>query len=228
MIREHGERANQIVQHMLSMGRDSGGRQPTDINALLDEHVRLAYHSARASDDSFQLDIVEDLDPAVGSLDVVTQDVGRVFLNLVSNACQATAERRRAEEAADAADPGREGSEGGAYEPSLTLVTRRSEEGVEIRIRDNGSGIPPEIIDDIFNPFFTTKPPDQGTGLGLALSSDIVRQHGGHIRVESEPGAFTEMIVTLPSEPPAEAAGDAVEDEADSGWEQAEESPLPS
>ena len=193
LIREHGERANQIVQHMLSMGRDSGGRQPTDINALLDEHVRLAYHSARASDDSFQLDIVQDFDPAVGSLDVVTQDVGRVFLNLVSNACQATAERRRAEEAADAADPGPDGSGGVAYEPTLTLVTRRSEEGVEIRIRDNGSGIPPEIIDDIFNPFFTTKPPDQGTGLGLALSSDIVRQHGGEIRVESEVGVFTEM-----------------------------------
>ena len=213
---------------MLSMGRDSGGRQPTDINALLDEHVRLAYHSARASDEGFQLDIVQDFDSAVGSLDVVTQDVGRVFLNLVSNACQATAERRRAEEAADAADPGREGSEGGTYEPSLTLVTRRSEEGVEIRIRDNGSGIPPDIIDDIFNPFFTTKPPDQGTGLGLALSSDIVRQHGGEIRVESEVGVFTEMIVTLAAQPPQQTEDDATEGEAELEDEHPKESPLPS
>ena len=169
--------------------------------------MRLAYHSARASDDSFQLDIVQDFDPAVGSLDVVSQDVGRVFLNLVGNACQATAERRR-----DAEDSGE-----GAYEPTLTLVTRRSEDGIEIRVRDNGSGIPQDIIDDIFNPFFTTKPPDQGTGLGLALSSDIVRQHGGHIRVESEPGAFTEMIVTLPAEPPPLPDDDATGDEAASG-----------
>ena len=228
LIREHGERANQIVQHMLSMGRDSGGRQPTDINALLDEHVRLAYHSARASDESFQLDIVQDFDPAVGSLDVVTQDVGRVFLNLVGNACQATAERQRAEEAADAADTGPDGSEGSAYEPTLALVTRRSEEGIEIRIRDNGSGIPPDIIDDIFNPFFTTKPPDQGTGLGLALSSDIVRQHGGEIRVESEPGAFTEFIVKLPVQPPQQTEDDAAEDEAELEDEHPKESPLPS
>ena len=227
-IREHGERANQIVQHMLSMGQGSGGRQPTDINALLDEHVRLAYHSARASDPDFQLDIVEDFDPAVGSLDVISQDVGRVFLNLVSNACQATVEKQRAAEAAEGADPGPDGSGEGAYEPSLTLVTRRSEEGVEIRIRDNGSGVPPDIIDKIFNPFFTTKPPDQGTGLGLALSSDIVRQHGGEIRVESEPGLFTEMVVALPAEPPPETAEDAVEDESDFEDEHAEESPAPS
>ena len=156
--------------------------------------------------------------------------MGRVFLNLVSNACQATAERRRAEEAADAADPGREGSEGATYEPTLTLVTRRSEEGVEIRIRDNGSGIPPEIIDDIFNPFFTTKPPDQGTGLGLALSSDIVRQHGGEIRVESEVGVFTEMIVTLAAQPPqqTEDGRRCGRDEAEFRDEHPKESPLPS
>ena len=229
LIREHGERANQIVQHMLSMGRDSGGRQPTDINALLDEHVRLAYHSARASDESFQLDIVEDLDPAVGSLDVVTQDVGRVFLNLVGNACQATAEKQRAVEEAGGADSGPEGAGESAYEPTLTLVTRRSDEGIEIRIRDNGSGIPPDIIEDIFNPFFTTKPPDQGTGLGLALSSDIVRQHGGEIRVESEPGAFTEFIVKLPAEAPPQVDSAAVEDEAEfENGGPMEESPLPS
>ncbi len=225
-IREHGERANQIVQHMLSMGRGTGDRQPTDINALLDEHARLAYHSARATDEHFQLEIVEDFDPAVGSLDVVSQDVGRVFLNLVSNACYATVEKRQAARDAEGADTE------SAYEPTLTLVTKRSEEGVEIRIRDNGNGIPPDIIADIFNPFFTTKPPDQGTGLGLALSSDIVRQHGGEMRVESEPGAFTEMIVALPATPPPEIVDDEIEDEieneADPELEQAEESPMPS
>ena len=219
LIREHGERANQIVQHMLSMGRGSGEREPTDINALLDEHVRLAYHSARASDDSFTLDIVQDFDPTVGSLDVVAQDVGRLFLNLVGNACQATVEKRQATE----------GAEESGYEPTLTLVTRRSDDGVEIRIRDNGSGIPPDIIEDIFNPFFTTKPPDQGTGLGLALSSDIVRQHGGEIRVESEPGAFTEFIVKLPAEPPPQVDDAAIEDEAEfENGGPMEESPLPS
>ena len=200
-IREHGERANQIVQHMLAMGRGSGERQPTDINALLDEHARLAYHSARANDPNFQLRIEQDLDPALGELDVVAQDLGRVFLNMVGNACYAIDERRRAAEAED-------GGDGERYEPVVTLATKRQAENVEVRIRDNGSGIPPDVVDKIFNPFFTTKPTDQGTGLGLALSSDIVRQHGGEIRVESEPGAFTEMIVVLPLTPPAASADD--------------------
>ncbi len=114
------------------------------------------------------------------------------------------------------------------YDRHARPTPRRSEEGVEIRIRDNGSGIPPEIIDDIFNPFFTTKPPDQGTGLGLALSSDIVRQHGGEIRVESEVGVFTEMIVTLAAQPPQQTEDDATEDEAELEDEHPKESPLPS
>ena len=207
-IREHGERANQIVQHMLAMGRGSGERQPTDINALLDEHARLAYHSARANDPNFNLRIEKDLDPALGELDVVAQDLGRVFLNMVGNACYATDERRRAAKTADEGD-------GERYEPVVTLATKRQAESVEVRIRDNGSGIPPDVVDKIFNPFFTTKPTDQGTGLGLALSSDIVRQHGGEIRVESEPGAFTEMIVVLPLTPPAAESTDDEEDTAE-------------
>ena len=207
-IREHGERANQIVQHMLAMGRGSGERQPTDINALLDEHARLAYHSARANDPNFNLRIERDLDPTLGELDVVAQDLGRVFLNMVGNACYATDERRRAAEDAGEGD-------GERYEPAVTLATKREAESVEVRIRDNGSGIPPDVIDKIFNPFFTTKPTDQGTGLGLALSSDIVRQHGGEIRVESEPGAFTEMIVVLPTTPPAAGADEDEEDAAE-------------
>ncbi len=205
-IREHGERANQIVHHMLMMGRGSGERQLTDINALLEEHARLAYHSARASDSDFRLEVKEDFDPAVGALDVIPQDMGRVFLNLVSNACQATDEKRRAAEAGAETPPDSPGPGEDRYEPALTLATRRTADGIEIRVRDNGSGIPPDVIDKIFNPFFTTKPPDQGTGLGLALSNDIVRQHGGEIRVESRPGAFTEMVVALPLVPPTATA----------------------
>ena len=193
-IRAHGERANRIVQDMLMMGRGGGEQQPTDINGLLDEYARLAYHSARATDSNFQLDLQQDLDPEMGEIEVVPQDLGRVFLNIVSNACYATDEKRQA------------AGEGGSdehYSPTLWLTTRREAEHAEIRIRDNGKGIPPDIAEKIFNPFFTTKPTDRGTGLGLAITSDIVRQHGGAIRVDSEPGQFTEMVVELPLKPAA-------------------------
>ena len=204
-IHQHGERANRIVHDMLSMGRGSGERQATDISALLDEHARLAYHSARATDSNFQLNIKEDFDEQTGELSVVPQDMGRVFLNMVSNACYATDQKRAAQD----------GDSGTEYEPTLWLATQRTPDTVEIRIRDNGSGIPPDVVDKIFNPFFTTKPTDQGTGLGLALSNDIVREHGGAIRVETEPGEFTEMIVELPVRPAAATAqDDAPDDEA--------------
>ena len=193
-IRMHGERADRIVHDMLQMGRGSGGRQPTDINNLLDEHSRLAYHSARATDNEFQLNLKQDFDPNMGEVEVIPQDLGRVFLNMVSNACYATDEKRRSIAEKGDTEP---------YEPTIFLTTRRSEDSVEVRIKDNGMGIPADIVDKVFNPFFTTKPPDQGTGLGLAMSSDIVRGHGGSIRVESEPGQFTEMIIELPLEPPA-------------------------
>ena len=207
-IRSHGERANRIVQDMLQMGRDAGGAQATNINNLLDEHARLAYHSARATDPDFQLDLRHDFDPDMGELEVIPQEMGRIFLNMVSNACYATDQKRR------------EIVEGGgdAYMPTLLLTTRRGEDHAEIGIRDNGGGIPPDIIEKIFNPFFTTKPTDQGTGLGLSMCNDIVRRHGGTIRVESEPGQFTEMIVQLPLVPPATIAEEgeaAVEVEAD-------------
>ena len=192
-IQSHGERANRIVHDMLQMGRGSGDLQPTDINGLLDEYARLAYHSARASDSEFQLDILRDLDPDMGDVDVIPQDLGRVFLNMVGNACYATDEKRKAGEA-------------DGYEPTISLKTRRGEENIEIRIRDNGNGMPPHVVEKIFNPFFTTKPTGEGTGLGLAMSSDIVREHGGHIQVETEPGEFTEMIIELPLEPPLKQA----------------------
>ena len=171
------------------MGRGAAGRERADINRLVDEHIGLAYHSARATDPNFNLTIEKDLDPELGTLEVVSQDVGRVFLNLVSNACYATNERRQ-----NSADE--------SYEPTLTVTTRKMDDGVEVRVRDNGNGIPRDVVDKIFNPFFTTKPTDQGTGLGLALSADIVREHGGMIRVDTEPGEYTEMIVELSAAPP--------------------------
>ena len=201
-IQEHGQRANNIVQSMLQMGRGSGERRPADINALLSEHARLAYHSARASDTNFNLEIQEDLDPAVGEIEVIPQDLSRVFLNMVTNACYATHEKRMALKETD--PDAVKLKEGGAdYEPLLRLATRSLDESVEVRIRDNGNGIPDELVEKIFHPFFTTKPTDQGTGLGLALSSDIIRQHGGSIRVETEAGQFTEMIIELPKSAPA-------------------------
>ncbi len=205
-IRNHGDRANRIVQDMLMMGRGSGGYQATDINRLLDEHARLAYHSARATDPDFNLDLKQELDEALGEIEVIPQDLGRVFLNLVGNACDATDEKRRAIESGAGAEDGYETDDGGRYFPTVWLTTKRGEEHVEVRIRDNGKGMPPEVMDKIFNPFFTTKPTDRGTGLGLAISSDIVRKHGGEIRVESEAGRYTEMLVELPLTPPPGAA----------------------
>ena len=139
------------------------------------------------------------MDPELGEVSVVPQEMGRVFLNMVSNACDATDEKRRS---------GVRTPERDVYSPTLWIATRRKEGGIEVRIKDNGSGIPPDVIEKIFNPFFTTKPTDRGTGLGLAMSSDIIRQHGGTIRVESEPGEFTEMIINLPKEPPPIAEGE--------------------
>ncbi len=188
-IHHHGQRANRIVRDMLKMGSGAGDAQPTDINALLEEHARLAYHSARAADQQFNLSIEEDLSGELKHMNVVSQDLGRVFLNMVTNACHAIHDRRLRESAEDSDSN---------YEPQLRLRTRRTPKAVEIAIRDNGGGIPEEILGKIFNPFFTTKPTDQGTGLGLALSNDIVRQHGGEISVDTDPGESTEMTVRLP------------------------------
>lgn len=188
LILNHGKRADRIVTDMLKMGRGTAGREEADINRLVEEHVGLAYHSARATNPNFNVTIQKDFDPDLGALEIVSQDVGRVLLNLVGNACYAVDEKRR--------------SSDGEYEPTLTVTTRKMDDGVEVRVRDNGDGIPRDVVDKIFNPFFTTKPTDQGTGLGLALSADIVREHGGTIRVDTEPGEYTEMIVELSAAPP--------------------------
>ncbi len=198
-IHGHGERANRIVNDMLMMGRGSSEWRPTAINSLVSEHANLAYHSARATDSDFQLNIEEDFDERVGEVDAVPQDLGRVVLNMVSNACHATNERRVSGEA--------------GYSPTLKIRTLDADDRYQIRIRDNGYGIPDEVLEKVFNPFFTTKPTDQGTGLGLALSNDIVREHGGEIRVDTAVGEFTEMIVDLPKRANVEARGDG-EDEA--------------
>jgi signal transduction histidine kinase len=203
-IRSHGERANRIVQDMLMMGRGGGEARPIVINDLVDEHASLAYHSARALDPDFQLTILRELDPDAGEVEAIPSDLGRVFLNMVSNACYAVDEKRKQREAAGDRD----------YMPEVVLKTTRTDESVEVRIRDNGSGIPQEAIEKIFNPFFTTKPTDKGTGLGLAISNDIVRQHGGTISVTSEAGEFTEMLVNLPFRYPVVTAEH--EDDADS------------
>ena len=188
-IRSHGERANRIVEDMLRMNRETGDRQPTDINVLLDEYAGLAFHSARASDTNFQLEIKQDLDPGLGIIDVIPQDLGRVILNVVGNSCHATDEKRQSIMGTQ---------QGADYAPTIWLTTRRKEDVAEIRFKDNGPGIPSEVLDRIFNPFFTTKPTGKGTGLGLSICSDIVREHGGDIQVTSEPGEYTEMVITLP------------------------------
>ena len=189
VIQQHGTRADSIVQSMLMMGRGSGEHQPTAVNPLVDEHARLAYHSARATDTEFQAELVFELDPEVGEVEIIPQDVGRVFLNLVGNACYAVDDRRRTLKEQDPS---------ARFEPVIRVRTRKLEDGVEVAVHDNGVGIPQDLVEKIFNPFFTTKPTDKGTGLGLALSADIVREHGGSINVETEPGSFTEFTVFLP------------------------------
>ena len=186
-IQNHGDRANRIVHDMLMMSRGAGEFQLTDINRLVEEHSRLAFHSARATDTDFQLDLQYDLNPEVGELEVIPQDLGRVFLNMVSNSCYATNEKRK-----------HLAEEGESYFPMLQVTTRKFDEKIEVGIRDNGSGMPQDVIEKIFNPFFTTKPSDQGTGLGLAISNDIVREHGGFIHVTSAPDEYTQMIIELP------------------------------
>ncbi len=207
-IHEHGKRANRIVMDMLKMGRGGGDWQETDLNVLLNDHALLAFHSARAADTEFQLEIQEDYEEGLREIMVRPQDLGRVFLNLVTNACYATDEKRKGllEEGGDA---------GKEYQPVLKLSTRQVGDFVEVHVRDNGNGIPESALERIFNPFYTTKPPDKGTGLGLSLSSDIMREHGGEIRVDTKEGEYTDMIVVLPVEQVAHEAKEAAGESAD-------------
>jgi PAS domain S-box-containing protein len=184
---QHGKRADSIVKNMLQHSREgSGERRSADINALVEESLNLAYHGARAEKPGFAITLRQDFDPDAGTLELYPQDITRALLNLISNGFYA-AVRRKAE------------TDDGAFEPILSATTRNLGETIEIRIRDNGSGIPPDVREKMFNPFFTTKPTGEGTGLGLSMTHDIVvKQHGGRIDVETQPGTFTEFIVTLP------------------------------
>ena len=206
-IHEHGIRANRIVTDMLKMGRGGGEWQPTDLNVLLNEHALLAFHSARATDTEFQLEIQEDYAPDIGEITVQPQDLGRVFLNLVTNAGYATNEKRKMLEADDVSKKD--------YQPTLKLSTRLIDDRIEVHVRDNGTGIPESALESIFNPFYTTKPTDKGTGLGLSLSADIIRQHGGEFHVDTKEGEYTDMIVVLPLDPATHQAIDTSEEAAE-------------
>ena len=186
-IRSHGDRADRIVRDMAMIGRGGGALQPVAINDLLNDRTMIAFHSAQAQTEDLEIDVHSDYDPSVGEMDVVPEEMGRVFLNLVGNACSAMDEKRRMD-----------GQDHSSYKPTLWLKTERTGTEVVIRIRDNGTGIPPDSMDKVFNPFYTTKPSGTGVGLGLSFCSDVIRQHGGSITAESEPGEFTEMTVTLP------------------------------
>jgi signal transduction histidine kinase len=187
-INEHGKRADNIVKGMLLHSRGKQGEKHlTDLNALVDEYLNLAYHGLRAQDTSFNITTVRVYDPAVGQVNLVPQDISRVMLNLINNACYAAHEKKLAV--------------GGSFAPTLTVATKSLGDRVEVRVRDNGKGISPSVRDKIFNPFFTTKPAGKGTGLGLSISFDIVtREHNGEIRAESQEGEYAEFIVVLPKE----------------------------
>jgi two-component system NtrC family sensor kinase len=188
-ITEHGRRADNIVKSMLEHSRGvSGERRAVDLNGLVEEALNLAYHGARAQDQSFNITLERDFDTAMKPVELVPQDIARVFLNLFGNGFYAANKRAHAANNGDA-----------AFRPVLHVATHDLGDAIEIKVRDNGTGIPPAIRDKLFQPFFTTKPTGEGTGLGLSISYDIVtQQHGGTIAVDSEVGAFTEFTIRLP------------------------------
>jgi signal transduction histidine kinase len=186
-INHHGKRADAIVKGMLQHSRASTGtRELTDINALCDQYLRLSYHGMRAKDKSFNAEFKTDFDETVGEINVVPQDIGRVLLNLFNNAFYAVNEKKKSYELSAM-----------TYEPLVSVQTKKIDDKVEIRVADNGNGIPQSIVDKIFQPFFTTKPTGQGTGLGLSLAYDIIKAHGGEIKVETKDGEGTTFIIEL-------------------------------
>jgi two-component system, NtrC family, sensor kinase len=185
-INHHGKRAGDIVKGMLQHSRTSSGQKElTDINALCDEYLRLAYHGLRAKDKTFNAAMKTDYDESTGLIKVIPQDFGRVVLNLITNAFYAVNERKKLHAA--------------GYEPVVSISTKREKDKIEIKVQDNGTGIPQKILDKIFQPFFTTKPTGQGTGLGLSLSYDIVKAHGGELKVETNEGEGAIFILQLPA-----------------------------
>ena len=184
-INHHGKRAESIVKGMLQHSRASTGKtEPTDINALADEYLRLSYRGLRAKENSFNADIKTDFDKSIGKIEVTPQDIGRVLLNLYNNAFYSLNEKKKQLD--------------GAYEPRVSVSTKKIGNQVELHIKDNGTGIPEKVLDKIYQPFFTTKPTGQGIGLGLSLSYDIVKAHGGELKVETKEGEFAEFVIQLP------------------------------
>jgi signal transduction histidine kinase len=185
-ILHHGKRADAIVKGMLLHSQSgTGKKEPTDINALANEYLNLAYHGLRAKDKSFNAAMKTEFDPTIGLIPLVPQDIGRVLLNLYNNAFYAVFEKKK--------------SAAKEYKPTVSVVTRKTNGKLEIAVRDNGNGIPQKIWDKIFQPFFTTKPTGQGTGLGLSLSYDIVKSHGGEIKLDTQEGNFTEFLIQIPA-----------------------------
>jgi signal transduction histidine kinase len=189
-INHHGKRAGDIVKGMLQHSRSSSGvKELTDINALTDEYLRLAYHGLRAKDKTFNAAMKTDYDESIGNINIIPQDIGRVVLNLITNAFYVVNEKSK------------QGIAG--YEPTVSITTSSIQppsggRSVQIKVSDNGGGIPQKVLDKIFQPFFTTKPTGQGTGLGLSLSYDIVKAHGGELKVETKEGEGSEFIILLP------------------------------
>ena len=184
---QHGKRADAIVKNMLQHSHGgSGEHRPVDINTLVEESLNLAWHGARAEKQGFGITLKQSFDPSAGEVDIFPQDITRALINLISNGFCAAAERRAAKNS-------------GAYEPILAASTKNLGDRVEINIRDNGTGIAPDVKEKMFNPFFTTKPTGEGTGLGLSISHDIiVKQHAGSIEVDTQLGEFTEIRIILP------------------------------
>ena len=184
-INHHGKRAGEIVRGMLQHSRSSNGvKEPTDINKLADEYLRLAYHGLRAKDKSFNATMKTNYDETIGNILIIPQDIGRVILNLITNAFYVVDEKKK--------------QIGKGYEPTVSVSTKRNADKILVSVKDNGNGIPQKILDKIFQPFFTTKPTGQGTGLGLSLSYDIVKAHGGELQVETKEGKGSEFIIQLP------------------------------
>ena len=185
-INNHGKRAEAIVKGMLQHSRSSSGqKEPTDINALADEYLRLAYHGLKAKDKTFSATMNTDFDNTIGNINIISQDVGRVILNLIVNAFYAVTEKKKH------ADEN--------YEPTVSVSTKKINSKVEIKVADNGNGIPQRVLDKIFQPFFTTKPTGEGTGLGLSLSYDIIKAHGGELKVNAKDGKGAEFVIQLPA-----------------------------
>ena len=185
-INHHGKRADAIVKGMLQHSRSSSGvKEPTDVNALCDEYLRLSFHGLRAKDKSFNATMKTDFDESIGNINIIPQDIGRVVLNMINNAFYAVDEKKKQNQ--------------NGYEPTVSVNTKRVNDKVELRVSDNGNGIPQKVLDKIFQPFFTTKPTGQGTGLGLSLSYDIIKTHGGEIKVTTKEGEGSEFIIQLPA-----------------------------